>query len=405
MTRLSTEPATLQRLNKVPEITVYFWIIKILCTTVGETAADYLNVNLNLGLSATSVVMGLLLAVVLVLQFKSRRYVPALYWLAVALVSVFGTLVTDNLTDKAGLPLETSTLIFATLLGATFFAWYRAERTLSMHSIFTTRREAFYWLTILFTFALGTATGDLLAEKLGLGYSLTGVIVASIITLVAVAWRFGLHSILSFWIIYVLTRPLGAAIGDYLSQPAKHGGLGLGAPLTSVIFFTAIGATVAYLAVKKIDVSAIDQAAPETETVERGGRWQTLLVVSLFVIAGTSGYYLRTNTLNNERAMEAAQSASSGVPVSVLGDLSVFRDITQDSLTMLTAGDQAGATTRIADLEFEWDAAASLLKAKDQAEWTVVDKRIDTVLREFRSTTPNPVTETTALQELLKVLG
>src|SRR5579872_4896000 len=157
-------------LNKVPEVTIFFWIIKILCTTVGETAADFLNVNLNLGLTGTSIVTGVLLVIALVFQFRSKKYVPWIYWLTVALVSVFGTLVTDNLTDAMGVPLEFSTILFSILLAAIFLVWYLNEKTLAIHSIFTTRREAFYWLTILCTFALGTASGDLFAEGLGLGY-------------------------------------------------------------------------------------------------------------------------------------------------------------------------------------------------------------------------------------------
>jgi uncharacterized membrane-anchored protein len=165
-------------LSKVPEVTAYFWIIKVLCTTVGETAADFLNVNLNFGLTGTSVVTGVLLAIALVFQFKATKYIPSMYWLTVALVSVFGTLVTDNLTDKIGFPLEVSTILFGTLLAFTFLIWYLSEKTLSIHSIFTRRREAFYWLAILFTFALGTASGDLFAEGLGLGYLVTGLLVA-----------------------------------------------------------------------------------------------------------------------------------------------------------------------------------------------------------------------------------
>ena len=187
-------------------------------------------------------------------QFRATRYIPAVYWLTVTLVSVFGTLVTDNLTDNLGVPLEASTLIFAALLAVTFVVWYRIEHTLSIHSILTRRREAFYWLAILFTFALGTAAGDLMAEGLGLGYLVTGIIVAALIAITAVGWKLGLNSVLAFWIIYILTRPLGASIGDYLSQPTSHGGLGLGATVTSMIFVGGIIAIVIYLSVTKADV-------------------------------------------------------------------------------------------------------------------------------------------------------
>src|SRR3954451_2820803 len=150
-----------QMLNKVPEVTIYFWIIKVLCTTVGETAADYLNDTLGFGLTNTSYVMGALLTVALVAQSRTRRYVPPVYWLVVVFISVVGTLITDNLTDVAGVPLETSTAAFSVALALTFAGWYRSQRTLSIHTIVTRTREAWYWLAILFTFALGTAAGDL----------------------------------------------------------------------------------------------------------------------------------------------------------------------------------------------------------------------------------------------------
>jgi uncharacterized membrane-anchored protein len=251
-----TGPSTARRmLNKVPEVTLYFWIVKVLCTTVGETAADLLNVNLHLGLNGTTVAMGCLLAIVLFFQFRSRRYIPAVYWLVVVLLSIFGTLITDNLTDNLNVPLINATLIFAAALAITFWAWYATEKTLSIHSVYTTRREVFYWLAILFTFALGTAAGDLLAEKLKLGYLISALIFAGMIAIVTVAHlRFRLNAVLAFWIAYVLTRPLGASLGDYLSQSRQDGGLGLGPVVTSVIFLVAILSTVIYLAVTKKDV-------------------------------------------------------------------------------------------------------------------------------------------------------
>jgi uncharacterized membrane-anchored protein len=207
--------------------------------------------------------MGILLIIVLFFQFKSRRYIPGVYWLAVVLLSVFGTLITDNLTDNLNVPLTTATMIFAAALAITFWAWYAMEKTLSIHSIYTTRREAFYWLAILFTFALGTASGDLLAEKLKLGYLRSALIFGGMIAVVTVAHlAFKLNAVLSFWIAYVLTRPLGASLGDYLSQSREDGGLGLGPVITSVIFLAAILATVIYLAVTKKDVT-------EADTVER----------------------------------------------------------------------------------------------------------------------------------------
>jgi uncharacterized membrane-anchored protein len=249
-------------LNKVPEITLFFWIVKILCTTVGETAADYLNVNLNFGLTNTTYITGILLLAVLVAQFRLKRYIAGIYWLAVVLLSVFGTLITDNLTDNFGVSLITTTIVFSVVLAAVFAVWYRSEKTLSIHSITTTRRELFYWLTILFTFALGTAAGDLVAEKLNLGYLVSLLIFAALIAAIAVTHsQRKINGVLAFWIAYILTRPLGASIGDYLSQPHDSGGLGLGTTLTSVIFLVTIFGVVIYLTKSKRD-----QITPEHTT-------------------------------------------------------------------------------------------------------------------------------------------
>ena len=241
--------------NKVPEVTIFFWLIKVLCTTVGETFADFLNTNLNLGLTNTTYVVGAILIVVLAAQFYVKRYIPTIYWLAVVLVSIVGTLITDNLTDNFGASLETTTVVFAVVLAIVFAAWYASERTLSIHSIVTPRREAFYWLAILFTFALGTAAGDLVSEKFSLGYFVATAIFAGLIAVIAVAWRLGLNEVLSFWAIYILTRPLGASIGDSLAQSKDDGGLGLGTVATSFIFLGAILVLVIYLTTTRVDVT------------------------------------------------------------------------------------------------------------------------------------------------------
>ena len=244
-----------QILNKVPEITLYFWVIKILCTTVGETAADFLNTNFSLGLTGTSIVMGALLIIVLFFQFRSKKYIPGIYWLAVVLISVVGTLITDNLTDNLGVSLELTTVVFAVALAITFIIWYVSEKTLSIHKIDSFSREAFYWLAILFTFALGTAAGDLLAESFKLGYLLSAGIFAGLIVIDWLAYKYlHLNAVLTFWIAYILTRPLGASIGDYLSQSKDDGGLGLGTVITSVIFLVAILVTVIYLTKTKKDI-------------------------------------------------------------------------------------------------------------------------------------------------------
>lgn len=248
MQNSSTPTLGSQLLNKVPEVTIFFWIIKVLATTVGETAADFLNGNLNLGLTNTTYIMSALLLITLFFQFKMKKYVPGIYWLAVVLISVVGTLVTDNLVDNLGVSLETTAIIFTVLLIATFVAWYLKEKTLSIHSIYTTKREVFYWLAILFTFALGTAAGDLAAEGLNLGYLISVIIFAALIGLVTIAhYRLKLNAVLAFWIVYILTRPLGASMGDYLSQARADGGLELGTTGTSIIFLTAILGLVIYL--------------------------------------------------------------------------------------------------------------------------------------------------------------
>lgn len=263
-------------LNKVPEVTVYFWLIKVMATTVGETAADFLNENLHLGLTRTTVVMSVLLVAALVAQFRARRYVPGIYWLAVVLISVVGTLITDNLTDNLGVALTTTTVVFAVALAVTFTVWYASERTLSIHSIYTTRREAFYWAAILFTFALGTAAGDLIAERLDVGYWKSALLFGAAIALVTAVHfaikarlatehrRQGSNAVLAFWIAYILTRPLGASLGDYLSQDRDTGGLGLGTVKTSALFLLTILGVVVYLTRTRADeIDPADAAAGE----------------------------------------------------------------------------------------------------------------------------------------------
>jgi uncharacterized membrane-anchored protein len=195
----------------------------------------------------------------LLLQFRTHQYVPWIYWFAVAMVSVFGTMAADAAHVGAGIPYSASTAFFLIVLAVIFAGWYRSEKTLSIHSIYTTRREGFYWLTILFTFALGTAAGDLVAESLNLGYWKSALMFGAMIAAVAVAcFRFRLNAVLAFWLAYILTRPLGASIGDYLSQDKVDGGLGLGTTVTSFIFLGTILAVVIYLSKTRRD--AIDTA-------------------------------------------------------------------------------------------------------------------------------------------------
>jgi uncharacterized membrane-anchored protein len=245
-------------LNKVPEVTLYFWVIKILCTTVGETASDYLAGNLSLGLTKTTFITGALLLVTLFFQFRLRRYVAGVYWLGIVLISVVGTQITDNLTDNLGVSLVTTTIVFSIALAVVFGIWYANERTLSIHTIYTTRREGFYWLAVLFTFALGTAAGDLTAERLNVGYAWSLALFAAAIGLVTLLhYRFKLNAVAAFWIAYILTRPLGASTGDLLSQSRHDGGLGLGTTLTSVLFLAAILIVVTFLSITRRDVTEI----------------------------------------------------------------------------------------------------------------------------------------------------
>jgi len=255
---VETRTETHHFLSKVPEVTLYFWVIKVLCTTVGETFADFINGKLGDNLTTTTIVMGSLLAVALVVQFRMHEYVPAVYWIAVVLISVVGTLITDNMVEHFNVSLTTSTIVFAILMFASFGIWFASERTLSIHSIHTAKREAFYWLAILFTFALGTAAGDLIAEKWSLGYTKSLLLFVGMIAVIGMAHAWlKLNAIVAFWFAYVLTRPLGASIGDLLSQPRKlpagqdpegfQAGLGLGTTVTSLIFLAAILAVIVYM--------------------------------------------------------------------------------------------------------------------------------------------------------------
>jgi uncharacterized membrane-anchored protein len=246
--------AALGLLNKVPEVTLWFWLIKVMATTVGETAADLLSARLGLGLGVTSLVMTMIFLVALVLQVRAVRYVPALYWFTVVAISVVGTLVSDNLVDGYGVSLVTTSAAFAVILAVVFAAWWRNEGTLSIHSIVTRRRELFYWAAILFTFALGTSVGDLLAETMDLGYGTAATVFGGMIALVTLAYFvLELNAILAFWVAYVLTRPLGASLGDLFAKPSIAGGYGLGTVTTSLIFLGLILCLVVYLTLSRVD--------------------------------------------------------------------------------------------------------------------------------------------------------
>ncbi|BFH62759.1 COG4705 family protein [Paenibacillus azoreducens] len=386
-------------LSKVPEVTIFFWIIKVLCTTVGETFADFLNFNLGFGLTLTTIIMGIAFFLVLFFQFRANKYVPGIYWLTVVLISVFGTLVTDNLTDNVGIPLETSTIVFSALLGLTFLFWYLSEKTLSIHSIYTRKREVFYWLTILFTFALGTAVGDLFSEQLGLGYLLTGITVVIIIACVFLAYKFlKLDGILAFWIAYILTRPLGASLGDYLSQPTNNGALGLGTTVTSVIFLITILAIIVYLAVTKFDATAKSETA---ETNQANGSkknvlMQTVVALCIFLVTGIGGYVGLNNNI-------AAQSDST--QATLAGHLTDFVKIESDMLNDVNSNDFASAKKGADNLEHQWDTSEPKLRKIDGKTWTQIDGTIDVVLASIRSGNPDANQSKSALNDSLSILN
>jgi uncharacterized membrane-anchored protein len=231
-------------LNKVPQIGLAFWAIKILSTTVGETGADYLAVHVGFGTAITGGITAAFLIMALILQLRTSRYIPWIYWLTVVLLSVVGTQVTDALTDGLDISLYLSTTVFSLMLAALFATWYWKEKTLSILTIVTRRRELFYWAAILLTFALGTAAGDLATEALGLGFQLGVLVFGALIGIAAVAYRLGANAVLTFWLAYILTRPLGASLGDLLSQARTYGGLGWGTVLTSIVFLAIIAALV-----------------------------------------------------------------------------------------------------------------------------------------------------------------
>ena len=257
--------------SKVPLITAFFWIIKLLSTAMGEATSDYMVRTIN---PVTAVLFGFAgFVVAMVLQFRAKRYNAWIYWFAVVMVAVFGTQAADVLHIKFHVPYGASTAFYAIVLAVIFILWYRTEKTLSIHSIRTPRRELFYWATVLATFALGTATGDFTARTLNLGYLASGFLFLAAFVVVAVAhWKFGLNPILAFWIAYVLTRPVGASFADYVAFPKSVGGLGVGHGPVALVLTFIIAALVAYLAVTRIDVEEVASASrPRAQARHRRG--------------------------------------------------------------------------------------------------------------------------------------
>jgi uncharacterized membrane-anchored protein len=240
--------------KKVPELTLYFWIIKVLTTGMGETTSDYFVHNYN---PYVVVVVGAaVLAIAVIAQLYMRRYDPWIYWFAVSMVAVFGTMAAGILHVYMGVPYVYSATIYAGSLVAIFGLWYLSERTLSVHSIFTRRREIFYWAAVLATFAMGTAVGDMTAVSFHLGFLGSGILFAVVIAIPALARRLtGLNEILAFWFAYIITRPLGASFADWLAVPAFQGGLNLGKGTISIVLWILIIGFVGYLAVSHKDIA------------------------------------------------------------------------------------------------------------------------------------------------------
>jgi uncharacterized membrane-anchored protein len=419
----SADVATRTRgwLTKVPAITATFWVIKVLSTTIGETFADFLAVNVGLGPAVTDGLMIAVLAVALAVQFRTLKYTPWIYWLCVVLVSIVGTQITDFLTDTLGVSLYVSTGVFSVVLAVLFVLWHRQERTLAITSIDTPRREAFYWGAILTTFALGTAAGDLATEALSLGFRNGTVIFGALILATWLANRMGAGQVLTFWIAYVLTRPLGASLGDLLTQSKDFGGLDLGASTTSLLFFAVI-----LVLVGREQMLAIRHGVAVKGGEPTGGRrgdyaWAAA-GVAVVAIAGVAFGMVKSSRNPVDAPSVVGPGAVTGnppragndlVPMGVraahpttrLGNLAAFAAIVGDVRAKVLKNDLAGGKARVKDLEVNWDDAEAGLKPRDPGKWHRLDDEIDAVLTSLRAGHPSQADCAAKLQTLADTLN
>ncbi|HEY5268450.1 MAG TPA: hypothetical protein VII94_04965 [Candidatus Saccharimonadales bacterium] len=239
--------------RKVPEITIVFWIVKLLTTAMGEATSDFLVFKINPYLAVA--IGAIALTIALVIQFSARRYIPLVYWLTVAMVAVFGTMAADALHIQLAIPYIVTTILFSVVLTIVFIVWHKTEKTLSIHSINTKRREIFYWLTVLATFALGTAAGDLTAITLGLGYFSSILLFIGLVAIPAIGyWLFKLNGIVAFWIAYILTRPIGASFADWMDRSKSSGGLALGSGHVGIWLTIIIIVFVGYMTLNRKEI-------------------------------------------------------------------------------------------------------------------------------------------------------
>ncbi|WP_189815990.1 COG4705 family protein [Streptomyces olivaceoviridis] len=390
-------------LNKVPEVTIWFWVIKVLCTTVGESFADWINMKLGVGLVNTAWIFTAVFVVVLAVQLRLKRYVPFPYWLTVVVVSVTGTLYTDILTDQLNVPLWISSAVFSVLLAAVFGVWWARERTLSIHSVTTLPRESFYWLAVLVTFALGTATGDWTLELTGWSPGVSVLLPLGLIAAITALWRFGANPVLSFWLAYILTRPLGANIGDWLASPkvaqnpGDPTGLDLGTFTTSLIFLGLILATVVYLTVTRSDVTESHEAThdapatgnPRKERVALAGFG--LLAVATAGLLGWAHGQPHVGPAPEEDNTSAVQMApGQAVKKFPPAKVAALKTLASTSLKDARSGNATGAHAAAQKLRDLWDADQASLQPLDQTGWTSIDAQMDKVLKTFGIDHSNP---------------